>query len=81
MQIQSLDQEDSLEEGVTTHSSILALKFHGQRSLVAYSPWVAKESDTTEQVLAGWPPQIPTTGLLKLPNCACGTVLVPRTVY
>ena len=23
-------------------------KFHGQRSLVAYSPWGRKESDTTE---------------------------------
>ena len=25
-------------------------KFHGQRSLVAYSPWGCKESDTTEQL-------------------------------
>ena len=24
-------------------------KFHGQRSLVGYSPWGLKESDTTEQ--------------------------------
>ena len=81
MLVLSLDREDPLEEGMTTHSSILALKFHGQRSLVAYSPWVAKESDTTERVLAVWPSQIPTTGLLKLPNCVCGTLLVLRTVY
>ena len=30
------------------HSSILAGEFHGQRSLVGYSPWGHKESDTTE---------------------------------
>ena len=34
--------------GEATHSSILAGKFHGQRSLVSYSPWGHKESDTTE---------------------------------
>ena len=27
----------------------LSGKFHGQRSLVGYSPWGHKESDTTEQ--------------------------------
>ena len=31
---------------VHSHSSILAWKFHGQRSLAGYSPWVYKESDT-----------------------------------
>ena len=25
-------------------------EFHGQRSLVGYSPWGCKESDTTEQL-------------------------------
>ena len=34
---------------MATHSSILAGKFHGQRSLVGYSPWGRKESDTTNQ--------------------------------
>ena len=38
MQVQSLAQEDLLEEGMTTHSSILAWKSHGQRSLADYSP-------------------------------------------
>ena len=33
---------------MATHSSILAEKSHGQRSLVGYSSWVRKESDTTE---------------------------------
>ena len=33
---------------MATHSSILAGKLHGQRSLAGYSPWGPKESDTTE---------------------------------
>ena len=33
---------------MTTHSSILAFKSQGQRSLVGYSPWGHKESDVTE---------------------------------
>ena len=35
---------------MVTHSSILPGKFHGQRSLVGYSPWGQKESDTTKQL-------------------------------
>ena len=38
MQVQSLGREDPLEEGMATHSSILAWRIHGQRSLVGYSP-------------------------------------------
>ena len=37
-QVQSLGQEDPLEKEMATHSSILALKSHGQRSLAGYSP-------------------------------------------
>ena len=33
---------------MATHSIILAWQSHGQRSLVGYSPWGPKESDTTE---------------------------------
>ena len=29
---------------------LLPGKYHGQRSLVGYSPWGRKESDTTEQL-------------------------------
>ena len=36
---------------MATHSSILAWISHGQRSLVGYSPWGHKESDTTERLL------------------------------
>ena len=49
---QSLGQEDPLEKGMATHSSILTWEIlHGQRSLVGYSPWGHKESDTIEQLL------------------------------
>ena len=47
-QVRSLSQEDPLEKEMATHSSILALRIHGQRSLVGYSPQGHKESDTTE---------------------------------
>ena len=49
-QVQSLGQEDPLEKGMATHSLVfMPGESHGQRSLVGYSPWVLKESDTTEQ--------------------------------
>ena len=49
-QVQSLGWEDPLEEEMATHYSILAWEIHGQRSLVGYSLWGLKESDTTEQL-------------------------------
>ena len=39
MQFRSLDQENLLEEEMATHFSILAGKYHGQRSFVGYHPW------------------------------------------
>jgi len=33
---------------MATHSRTLAQEFHGQRSLVGYSPWGPKESDMTD---------------------------------
>ena len=50
MQVKSLGRENPLEEGMTTHSRILALESHGQKSLVGCSPWGSEESDTTEQL-------------------------------
>ena len=47
MQLWSLGQEDPLEEEMATQSFILAWEFHGQRSLVDYSPWGHKELDMT----------------------------------
>ena len=46
--VQSLGWKDPLEEGMETHSSILAWRIHGKRSLAGYSPWGRKESDMTE---------------------------------
>ena len=39
IRVQPLGWEDPLEKEMATCSSILAGKFHGQRSLVGYSPW------------------------------------------
>ena len=46
----TLGQKDSLEKGMTTHSSILAGEFPGQKNLEGYSPWGLKESDKTDQL-------------------------------
>ena len=47
--VRSLGWEDLLEEGMETHSSILARENpHGQRSLVGCSPWGRKKSNTPE---------------------------------
>ena len=39
-----------LEKEMVAHSSIWPGEFHGQRSLVGYSPWGRQESDTTERL-------------------------------
>ena len=46
-QVQSLGWEDSLEEEMATHSSILAEKSQGQRTMMGYRSWGCKELDTT----------------------------------
>ena len=35
---------------MAAHSSVLAWRIHGQRSLVGYSPWGRKESDTLNRL-------------------------------
>ena len=45
---QFLGQENPLEKGMATHSTILAGEIHGERNLVDYSPWNHMESNTTE---------------------------------
>ena len=42
--VESLGGEDLLEKEMAAHSSILARKSHGWRSLIVYSPWGRKES-------------------------------------
>ena len=46
--VQSLGWEDPLEKENATHLVFLPGKSHGQRTLVGYSLWGLKESDTTE---------------------------------
>ena len=48
--VKAMGWEDPLEKEMATHSSTLAGKSHGLRSLVGYSPWGRKESDTTKQL-------------------------------
>ena len=49
-QHQSLGQEDPLEKGWQPTPVFLPRGSYGQRSLVGYSPWGLKESDTTGQL-------------------------------
>ena len=46
--VRSLGWEDPLKKEMATHSSTLARRTHGRRSLVGYSPRGCKELDTTE---------------------------------
>ena len=62
----------SLEEEMATHSSILAREYHGWRSLVGYTPWGHKESDTAEQLTHL------TKGLQLKTNKANCSLLTPR---
>ena len=51
--VQSLGQEDPLEEGMATYFSILAWRIPWTEKTIAvagYSPWGHKESDTTERL-------------------------------
>ena len=48
-QVWSLGREDPQKKEMATHPVFLAGEFHGQKSLVSYSPWGHKESDRTEQ--------------------------------
>ena len=51
IRVQFLGWNDPLEDGMATHSSILAWgESHGERSLVGYSSCGHKESDTTERL-------------------------------
>ena len=42
--------EDPLKEGMAITTMFLPGESHGQRSLVGYSLWGRKESDTTERL-------------------------------
>ena len=69
--IQSLGQEDPLEEEMATHSSTLAweIPWTGEPS-GDYSSWGHKESDTTEQLrTAHWSP----ADCIHIPRGPCVT--------
>ena len=48
--VQYLGQEESLEEGMATHSSMLSWRIPWTEDLADYSPWGQKELDVTEQL-------------------------------
>ena len=48
--VQFLGQKDPLEKEMATYSSIFAWRIPWKRSLVGYSPWGCKQSDTTERL-------------------------------
>ena len=52
MQVPPLGWEDPLENEMTTTAVFLPRKFHGQRSLLNYSPYSHRESEMTENVHA-----------------------------
>ena len=57
-----------MEREMATHSSTLAGKSHGWRSLVGYSPRGRKESDTTERIhFTSQCPDLDCTDLARLP--------------
>ena len=47
-QVLSLDQDDPLEKGMATHSSLPAWRIPWTEECVDCSPWGRKESDMTE---------------------------------
>ena len=52
MWVWSLGWDDPLDKYMTTHSSMLPGKSHGQRSLAGYSPQGCKELDMTARMYA-----------------------------
>ena len=54
-QIQSLDQEDTLEKGVPTHSSVLVRRIPWIEECDQLQSMSHKESDTTEQMTSCYP--------------------------
>ena len=48
--VPSLGWEDPLEKEMASTLVFLPGEFHGQKSLVGYSPWDQKKSDTAERL-------------------------------
>ena len=65
--VQSLGQEDPGRRKWQPTPVLLPRKFHGQRSLVGYSPWGRKELDITEWLHFGF--------ISKVPEAVCHSLL------
>ena len=57
-QVRSLGREYPLEKAMAPTLVLLPGKSHGLRSLVGYSPWGHKESDTTERLHFHFAPRL-----------------------
>ena len=68
MWVQSLGQEDHLDKGMATHSSILAQRIPWIEEPGGYSPWGQKESDITE---ATQHPHMQHLAMIKTLNKVC----------
>ena len=67
-QVRSLGWDDPLEKGMATTPVFLPGEFHGQRSLVGYSPWDCQGSDMTEDKHFHFPPLCQTYIFPHLPS-------------
>ena len=52
--VQSLGRKDTLEKGMATHSNVLIWRIPWIESLVDYSLWGCKKSNTIEQLPHVW---------------------------
>ena len=76
-QLRRLGQQDPLEKGIATHSSILAwTEFHGQRSLEGRNPRGRKESDPTVLKCGGFRNIFQITAF----NCHLSSIYTVRVV-
>ena len=83
--VKSLGQEDPLEKGWQPTPVFLPGEFHGQKSLVGYSPQGHKESDTTEQLilllLQNWQLDFWSFCILLSIICPNTAILVPYSSF
>ena len=69
-QVQSLGQEDPLEKGMATHSSILPWRIPlSEKPGRLHSPWDRKESDMTEQLTFSLFRELYILGVTGIKNC------------
>ena len=77
--VQSLAQEDPLEEEMQPTPVFLPGKSHGQRSLAGYTPWGLKQSNMTKRMknnssnTGGHPPSTRQVPTLSSPEGPAGT--------